>query len=84
MFRGIVDSAAWVDLLPQVALGTKILAEGLARSAADKVDIEHLKPLLTLSAPIRYPFGRALNAVGCVDTILTGRWAELAARLDGA
>ena len=81
----------WSVILPRVALGCTVLAEGTAHSRA--VSSLHygcscsrsvsifssslLLEMLAKAAPLAYPYGRAINAVGKVNFFLTGAWEDV-------
>ncbi len=73
-----IDGAAWQALFLQVALATTLLAEGMARTAAGAIDGGNVRSLLVASSiKYKFPFGRALNAIGTINQLLTGRWGSL-------
>jgi len=63
-----IDGAAWQALFLQVALATTLLAEGMARTAAGAIDGGNVRSLLVASSiKYKFPFGRALNAIGTIN-----------------
>jgi hypothetical protein len=78
------DSVPWNTMLPRVALGCTILAEGMAMTRAAKHcsstipadNLQQMSQAIGKAAPIVFPFGRALNGISVegIRGSLTGRW----------
>lgn len=79
-FVAIADNKWLAELLPQLALSHTILAEGMCRSEVGAVDLCDLKALVAHEHRFKYPYGRALGAVGNINPILTGDWGFAAAQ----
>ena len=68
----LADDGLLAHLIPHLALSHTILTEGMARTAVGSVDAHNLKPVLAHSRFFKYPYGRALNAVGNINPSLSG------------
>jgi hypothetical protein len=77
---GSLTVEVWGKMLPRVALGCTIFAEGLAHSraigadGAKELDASRLKRMVQQAGRVAYPYGRALNGIGNVNPLLTGQW----------
>jgi hypothetical protein len=69
-----VNDDALHKLLPELALTHTLLCEGQVRRAAGEINLTNLKPVWDVQPDIKYPYGRALNAVGNINPLLHGRW----------
>ena len=79
-----LGSDQWAELLTAVALGTTVLAEGMAYDRAVSSDAmssgitsSTLRMALEKAQPVVYPYGRALNGVGGISPLLSGRWVSM-------
>ena len=79
-----LGSDQWTELLTAVALGTTVLAEGMAYDRAVSSDAmssgitsSTLRMALEKAQPVVYPYGRALNGVGGISPLLSGRWVSM-------
>ena len=66
-----------------MALGTTVLAEGMAHDRAissgelsSGITSTTLRLAVKKAQPVVYPYGRALNGIGQVSPFLTGNWVS--------